>query len=160
MKLSKSEIREIIREALIEEGFFDGTKKWEKARQENAEVFGYKLTGKSDVKKHIEVKHSHDGVSHIGQVSENRVHLSKIQTRKDKPAFKTRKRAIKEQVMTMRNVYYELGDKIENLIWMADRHTDFNDDRKIKDFGKKFLKIHADLKRHLDRLYPHGQSWD
>ena len=62
--------------------------------------------------------------------------------------------------MTMRNVFYELGDKIENLIWMADRHTDFKDDRKIKDFGKQFLKIHVQLKKHLDRLYPHGQAWD
>ena len=152
MKLTKFEIRGIIREALIEEGFFDGTQKWEKTRKENAEVLGYKLSGTPDVKKHIEVKHPHDGIT------ESRVHLTKVQTAKDKPAFKTRKQTIKEQVMTMRNVFYELGDKIENLDWMANRHTDFSGDRKIKDFYKQFLKVHNQLRKHLDKLYPQG--WD
>jgi len=67
---------------------------------------------------------------------------------------------LKERATSMRNVFYELGDKIENLDWFSGRHADFSGDRKIKDFVKQFLKIHNQLKKHLDKLYPHGKSWD
>ena len=49
MKITESKIREMIRK-VIQEGFADGTMKWENARTGNAEVLGYKLTGKTDVK--------------------------------------------------------------------------------------------------------------
>ena len=47
--LSEQQLREIIRK-VIQEGFSDGTMKWENARTGNAEVLGYKLTGKQDHK--------------------------------------------------------------------------------------------------------------
>ena len=48
-KLTEQTLREMIRK-VIQEGFADGTMKWENARTGNAEVLGYKLTGKTDVK--------------------------------------------------------------------------------------------------------------
>ena len=45
--LSEQKLREVIRK-VIKEGFTDGTMKWENARTGNAEVLGYKLTGKQD----------------------------------------------------------------------------------------------------------------
>ena len=45
--LSEQTLREMIRK-VIKEGFADGTMKWENARTGNAEVLGYKLTGKQD----------------------------------------------------------------------------------------------------------------
>ena len=41
---------ECTRLPFVEEGFYDGTKKWERVRKENSEVLGYKITGKPDVK--------------------------------------------------------------------------------------------------------------
>ena len=35
---------------LLEEEFSNGTVEWEKRRQQQSEVLGYKLTGQSDVK--------------------------------------------------------------------------------------------------------------
>ena len=48
-KLTESKLRKIIRQ-VIEEGFSNGTIKWEQNRQQQSEVHGYKLTGKNDVK--------------------------------------------------------------------------------------------------------------
>ena len=48
-KLTESKLRKIIRQ-VIEEGFSNGTIKWEQNRQQQSEVLGYKLTGKNDVK--------------------------------------------------------------------------------------------------------------
>ena len=48
-KLTEQTLREMIRK-VIQEGFADGTMKWENARTGNAEVLGYKLTGKQDHK--------------------------------------------------------------------------------------------------------------
>ena len=45
--LSEQTLREMIRK-VIQEGFADGTMKWENTRTGNAEVLGYKLTGKQD----------------------------------------------------------------------------------------------------------------
>ena len=47
--LSEHQLREVIRN-IIKEGYSDGTMKWERARQQQSEVLGYKLTGKTDVK--------------------------------------------------------------------------------------------------------------
>ena len=52
-KKVKKEILDMLRELVkqeIQEGFYDGTKKFEKKRTKNAEVLGYKLTGTPDVK--------------------------------------------------------------------------------------------------------------
>ncbi len=71
MKITRTRLREIIKETIkevMEEGFSDGTKKWEATRKKNAEVLGYKLDGTPDYK--VEVKHAHDGVSHVGEVEE------------------------------------------------------------------------------------------
>ena len=38
---------------------------------------------------------------------------------------------LKEQVMDMRSAFYELGDKIENLLWLLQRHSDYKDDNKF-----------------------------
>ena len=46
-QVNEQQLREMIRE-VIQEGFADGTMKWENARTGNAEVLGYKLTGKAD----------------------------------------------------------------------------------------------------------------
>ena len=46
-KLTEQTLREMIRK-VIREGFADGTMKWENKRTGNAEVLGYKLTGKQD----------------------------------------------------------------------------------------------------------------
>jgi len=45
--MNEQQLREIIRD-IIQEGFSDGTAKWENTRTGNAEVLGYKLTGKTD----------------------------------------------------------------------------------------------------------------
>jgi hypothetical protein len=47
--LTEQTLREMIRK-VIQEGFADGTMKWENKRTGNAEVLGYKLTGKQDHK--------------------------------------------------------------------------------------------------------------
>ena len=49
MKIHENKIREIIRK-VIKEGLSDGTIEWENNRQQQSEVLGYTLTGKSDVK--------------------------------------------------------------------------------------------------------------
>jgi hypothetical protein len=49
MKINESKIREMIRK-VIKEGLSDGTIEWENNRQQQSEVLGYKLTGKSDHK--------------------------------------------------------------------------------------------------------------
>jgi hypothetical protein len=67
---------------------------------------------------------------------------------------------LKESQMTMRDAFYQTGDGIGNLEWLSKRHKDFSGDRKIKDLVKQLFKIHDQLKKHLDRLYPHGRSWD
>ena len=46
----KKMIREEIEKLDIDEGFWDGTQKFEEKRNDNAQKAGYKLTGKSDVK--------------------------------------------------------------------------------------------------------------
>ena len=48
-KLKEQKLRNAIRE-IIKEGYSDGTIKWEQNRQQQSEVLGYKLTGKSDMK--------------------------------------------------------------------------------------------------------------
>ena len=35
---------------VIQEGFSDGSLQWERTRQQQSEVLGYKLTGKQDIK--------------------------------------------------------------------------------------------------------------
>ena len=133
MKITRLEIKQIIREALIEEGFFDGTKKWEKTRQENAQVLGYKLTGKPDVKKHIKVKHSHDGVSHVG-ITEARVNLTKIQTAKDNPPFKRIKETPQSKPKETVN---------EKLDW------DQNDSRIASEINKVFKMANIKVLKHM-----------
>tara|TARA_Y100000034_G_C6681547_1_gene299629 strand:- start:285 stop:530 length:246 start_codon:yes stop_codon:yes gene_type:complete len=65
---------------------------------------------------------------------------------------------LKEQVMNMRSAFYELGDKIENLLWLVDRHSDYKGDNKLKTIGKQFLKLHSNtLHKHLEKEYP---DWD
>ena len=49
MKIAESKIREVIRK-VIKEGLSDGTIEWERNRQQQSEVLGYKLTGKNDIK--------------------------------------------------------------------------------------------------------------
>tara|TARA_R100000353_G_scaffold52251_1_gene41608 strand:+ start:238 stop:657 length:420 start_codon:yes stop_codon:yes gene_type:complete len=49
IKITENKIRKIIRN-IIKEGYSDGTIKWERNRQQQSEVLGYKLTGKNDVK--------------------------------------------------------------------------------------------------------------
>ena len=116
MKITKTEIYEIIREALLEEGFYDGTKEWEKVRKENAEVLGYKIAGKPDIRPHIDVKHAHDGVSHIGTVTENaRVHLTQVKTRKDLPAFKTPKQQRVNELEYTPADLLDVADQAESL---------------------------------------------
>ena len=48
-KLKEQKLRNAIRK-IIKEGYSDGTIKWEQNRQQQSEVLGYKLTGKSDMK--------------------------------------------------------------------------------------------------------------
>ncbi len=67
-----------------------------------------------------------------------------------------REELLKEQ-MDIRSVFYELGDKIENLRWVADRNTQYTQDRKLKSFAKQLLKVHDTLKKHLDKTYG---DWD
>jgi hypothetical protein len=67
---------------------------------------------------------------------------------------------LKESPMSMSDVSNQIGDGIGNLDWLSKRHKDFGGDRKIKEFVKQLFKTHAQLKKHLDRLYPHGRSWD
>jgi len=47
--MSEGYLRRIIKQ-VIKEGISDGTIKWENQRQQQSEVLGYKLTGKSDIK--------------------------------------------------------------------------------------------------------------
>ena len=63
---------------------------------------------------------------------------------------------LKEQ-MDIRSVYYSIGDAVENLIWIAKRNTQYEKDRKLKDFGNKFLKMLDVLRKHLDKTYG---DWD
>jgi len=48
-QMSEGYLRRIIKQ-VIKEGISDGTIKWENQRQQQSEVLGYKLTGKSDIK--------------------------------------------------------------------------------------------------------------
>jgi len=63
---------------------------------------------------------------------------------------------LKEQ-MDIRSVFYDLGDKIENLNWVSKRNAQYEKDRKLRDFSSKLLKIHDMLKKHLDKTYG---DWD
>tara|TARA_R100000008_G_scaffold41088_1_gene23640 strand:- start:181 stop:420 length:240 start_codon:yes stop_codon:yes gene_type:complete len=67
-----------------------------------------------------------------------------------------REELLKEQY-SIRNVYYSIGDAIENLLWIVKRNAQYEKDRKLKDFGNKFLKMHDMLKKHLDKTYG---NWD
>ena len=67
-----------------------------------------------------------------------------------------REELLKEQ-MDIRSVYYSIGDAVENLIWIAKRNTQYEKDRKLKDFGNKFLKMLDVLRKHLDKTYG---DWD
>ncbi len=66
------------------------------------------------------------------------------------------KRLINE-AMTPRDMFYSLGDQIENLKWMTNRYTDFQGDRTLVSIAKKMLKLHDELHKHLDKNY---QPWD
>ena len=61
------------------------------------------------------------------------------------------------EAMTPRDMYYSLGDQIENLKWMTNRYTDFQGDRTLVSIAKKMLKLHDELHKHLDKNY---QPWD
>ena len=58
----------------------------------------------------------------------------------------------------LRDRLTELGDKIENLLWLLQRHSDYKDDNKLKTIGKQLLKLHSNiLHKHLEKEYP---DWD
>ena len=61
------------------------------------------------------------------------------------------------EAMTPRDMFYSLGDQIENLNWMTRRYTDFQGDRTLVSIAKKMLKLHDELHKHLDKNY---QPWD
>ena len=73
MKITKAQLREMIREELehvIHEGFGGELNEkdraeFEKVRMSNAEVLGYKLTGKPDVKLKQEDKLKNEKFKHI-----------------------------------------------------------------------------------------------
>ena len=73
MKITKTQLREMIREELesvIKEGFGGELNEkdraeFEKVRMSNAEVLGYKLTGKPDVKLKQEDKLKNGKLKHI-----------------------------------------------------------------------------------------------
>jgi hypothetical protein len=62
-----------------------------------------------------------------------------------------------KEAITMKSAFYELGDSIEGLERLHDRNNKFTKDRKLKEFTKKFLKLHFDLRKHIDKEYP---GWD
>ena len=47
--LKEQKLRRMIKQ-VIQEGFSDGSLQWERTRQQQSEVLGYKLTGKQDIK--------------------------------------------------------------------------------------------------------------
>lgn len=67
------------------------------------------------------------------------------------------KKKINEAEMTIRSVYYELGDAIENLGWLANRNTNYTKDRKLKTIINKLDKLNDELIKHLDKQY---KGWD
>lgn len=67
------------------------------------------------------------------------------------------KKKINEAEMTIRSVYYSLGDAIENLGWLANRNTNYTKDRKLKAIINKLYKLDDELTKHLDKQY---KGWD
>ena len=71
------------------------------------------------------------------------------------------KDSVKEELLTeqmsLRSMYYELGDKIENLGWMLKRFKPIKGDNIIH-------QVHKQMSRELDRLYKHlnktYKNWD
>jgi hypothetical protein len=62
-----------------------------------------------------------------------------------------------EQQMSLRSMFYELGDKIENMGWMLKKYQPIRGDNVIERAYKQMKRLHDGLHKHLTRTY---KDWD
>ena len=55
--------------------------------------------------------------------------------------------------LDINQAFYQIGNGIENLSWVGQRHASYTNDKKIQQHAKKLMKAHNDLKKHLEKTY-------